>query len=191
MGLPQLYMQPHDPSSWRAWSFNHAANHYDLVTAGLAYQQSQVTLATTAATLPGNNTLEFGAVNGVRDGMAVADLTTPATIAAGARVTGFTGTLVAMSVNASATIAIGDNILFGSGVASLPLEQFILDPMDPDDLGMWLYLHATTHDQLNQVLGTSGFGLVDLDWHDPDQFAEWLRLNGDEHTRFCTALGVG
>jgi len=96
-----------------------------------------------------------------------------------------------MSVNASATIAIGDNILFGSGVAGLPLEQFILDPMNPDDLGFWLYLHATTHDQLNQVLGTSGFGLVDLDWQDPDQFAEWLRLNGDEHTRFCTALGVG
>ena len=117
MGLPQLYVQPNDASSWRAWSFNHAANHVDLIAAGSAYQRTHGT--------------------------------------------------------------------------NLPLEQFILDPMNPDDLGMWLYLHATMHDQLNQVLGTSGFGLVDLDWHDPDQFAEWRRLNGDEHTRFCTALGVG
>jgi len=190
MGLPQLYVQPHDASSWRAWSFNHAANHYDLIAAGMAYQQGQVTLATTAATLPGHNVLEFDTVNGVRDGMAVVDLTTPATIVAGALVTGFNDTLVSMSVNASATIAIGDNILFGSGVAGLPLDQFILDPMDPDDLGMWSYLHATMHSQINQVLGTEGFDLLSWDWNDPEQFATFLRLNGDEHLRLSTALGV-
>lgn len=117
MGLPALYAQPDNAASWRAWSFNHAANHVDLVAAGAAYQRAHNT--------------------------------------------------------------------------NFALDQFILDPMDPDNLGMWLYQHAAMHDQLNRVLGTSGFGLVDLDWKDTDQFAEWLRLNGDEHTRFCTALGVG
>ena len=33
MSLPFLYAQPEDPDQWQAWSFNHAANHYDWVPA--------------------------------------------------------------------------------------------------------------------------------------------------------------
>jgi hypothetical protein len=113
MGLPALYAQPDDPANWRAWSFNHAANHVDMLAAAQAKAPTAV------------------------------------------------------------------------------LEQFILDPMNPDDLGMWLYQHATMHDQLNTALGTSGFDLLGLDWQDPQQFATWLRLNGDEHTRLSGLLGVG
>lgn len=191
MGLPFLYMQPRDAASWRAWSFNHAANHYDLIAAASAYQQLQVTIATTVATPPGHPVLEFDAVNDVRDGMPAVDLTNSAAIPVGAVVQAFTGTEVQLSENAAHTIAIGDNILFGSGMSALPLNQYILDPMDPNNLGMWLYQHATMHDQLNTVLGTSGLDLLGLDWEDPEQFAAWLRLNGDEHIRFSAALGVG
>lgn len=112
MGLPYLYTQPTDDASWRRWSFNHAANHYDLIAA--AQSQKNATL-----------------------------------------------------------------------------QQFILDPMDPDDLGMWQYNHQISHSQLNAVLGTQGFDLLSLDWQNPAEFEEWLRLNGDEHTRLSAALGVG
>jgi hypothetical protein len=31
MSLPQIYSQPDNPDDLRAWVFNHAANHYDIV----------------------------------------------------------------------------------------------------------------------------------------------------------------
>ena len=33
MSLPFLYSQPQEPDEWQAWSFNHAANHYDWIQA--------------------------------------------------------------------------------------------------------------------------------------------------------------
>lgn len=74
---------------------------------------------------------------------------------------------------------------------NVQLTSFILDPIDPNDISMWLYQHQIMHDQLNTVLGTQGFNLLNLDWEDPDQFAAWLRQNGDEHTRLSGVLGVG
>ena len=71
------------------------------------------------------------------------------------------------------------------------LDQFMLNPVDPNDLGLWLYQHQTMHDQANAALGTKGYNLLDLDWKDESQFAMWLRLNGDEHQRISGALGVG
>jgi hypothetical protein len=71
------------------------------------------------------------------------------------------------------------------------LAQFILDPMDPDNLGTWMYQHQEMHNQVNAALGTSGFDLLGLDWTKDDEFQMWLRLNGDEHVRICTALGIG
>ena len=71
------------------------------------------------------------------------------------------------------------------------LQQFMLNPIDPDDLGLWLYQHQIMHDEVNAALGTSGFNLLEMDWKSEDQFAQWLRLNGDEHTRISAVLGVG
>ena len=111
MGLPYIYVAPETPDDWRKWSWNHAANHYDLIAA-VQKQKSQT------------------------------------------------------------------------------LQQFILDPLNPDDLGLWLYQHQVMHQQINAVLGSGGFDLLSLDWTNPDQFQAWLRQNGDEHVRFSTALGV-
>jgi len=70
-------------------------------------------------------------------------------------------------------------------------QQFVLSPIDPDDLGMWLYNHQVAHDQINAALGTTGYNLLEMDWRDEDQFAMWLRLNATEHQRISAALGVG
>ena len=70
------------------------------------------------------------------------------------------------------------------------LDTFILSPIDPNDLGMWLFQHQVAHDQANAALGTKGYNLLEFDWKDPDQFAMWLRLNGDEHVRISAVLGV-
>ena len=112
MSLPALYTAPQSADDWDAWSFNHAAIHYDLVQ---------------AATMQKN-------------------------------VTG--------------------------------LQTFMLHPISDDDVGMWLYWHQTMHNQLNSVLKTSGYNLLQVDFEDPDSVSEWLYLNGDEHARFNAILGV-
>ena len=71
------------------------------------------------------------------------------------------------------------------------LTQYIINPIDPEGLGLWLDQHQSMHQQLNAVLGTQGYDLLNSDWQDPDAFAEWLRLNGDEHLRLSAALGIG
>jgi len=42
MGLPYLYVSPDDPDDWRKWSFNHAANHYDIVSAVMDQKSVQL-----------------------------------------------------------------------------------------------------------------------------------------------------
>ena len=71
------------------------------------------------------------------------------------------------------------------------LEQFILNPLDPNEIGLWLDQHQSMHNQVNAVLGTQGYDLLSLDPNDPDAFAEWLRQNGDEHVRISALLGLG
>lgn len=71
------------------------------------------------------------------------------------------------------------------------LPEYLLSPLDPNNLGMWLYLHQSAHNAVNAALGTQGYDLLSLDWKDEDQFAEWLNQNGEEHQRISAALGVG
>jgi hypothetical protein len=71
------------------------------------------------------------------------------------------------------------------------LQQFVLSPIDPENMGAWLYQHQISHDQANAALGTSGYNLIDLDWKDESQFAMWLRLNATEHQRISALLGIG
>ncbi len=112
MSLPLIYAQPSSQEDWSAWSFNHAANHYDWISS-VALQKNEL------------------------------------------------------------------------------LTQFCLDPMDPDNIGFWLYNHQIAHNQANYVLGMSGYDLLSLDWHDQEVFSSWLLLNADEHQRISAALGIG
>ncbi len=109
MGLSALYAVPQTPDDWNAWTFNHAAIHYDIVGA-IAQQKKQ------------------------------------------------------------------------------NLTQFCLNPIG--DLGMWLYWHASMHNQANAALGTKGNDLLDLDLQDAEQLNEWLLLNGSEHQSWNAILGV-
>jgi hypothetical protein len=113
VSLPFLYTAPQSQDDWQAWSFNHAANHYDWIPA----------------------------------------------IGAQKNVTG--------------------------------LQQFILSPIDPNEMGQWLYNHQVAHDQANAALGTSGYNLLSFDLQDEDQFQEWLRANATEHVRISGILGIG
>lgn len=196
MSLPRLYAKPDTPEEWQAWTFNHQANHFDIIAAGERYQQTSFTLATNLTTLAGNSVMSFASVptaspGGIQNGMIVSDVTAPSAITAGSQVVAFSATEVQIGLPAASNINSGDSILFSPGTNVKALTTYQLSPIDPANLGFWLYNHAIMHQQINAVLGTSGFNLIDVDFEDPDQFAEWIQQNGDEHQRICAALGIG
>lgn len=193
MSLPALYAQPSSPDEWRRWAFNHAAEHYqtaDLINARL---NTPLTLVTTAETTTGNKILEFAAVpstivNGYIS-TAVTD-STNAVIPDGTIINAISSTEVELSNEVTGNVLDGDSIVFTpSSYVALPLFQ--LNPLDPNDIGIWLYWHQEMHNDANAALNTSGYDLLALDWQDPDELAEWLRLNGDEHVRWDGALNGG
>lgn len=43
MGLPLIYAQPSTAEDWAAWAFNHAANHYDWISAASLQKNQNLT----------------------------------------------------------------------------------------------------------------------------------------------------
>ena len=191
MSLPALYAQPTDAASWKAWAWNHQVNHFDIVAAGTRYQETSLTLATNIGSLAGGFVMQFAATTGVQLGMTVGDTTTPSAITAGSEVVALNATEAQIGLALAANVGNGDDILFSPGANVKALDQFQLSPIDPNNLGMWLYQHSIMHNQINLVLGRTGLNLLTYDFSDPDQLQEFLQANGDEHVQICSLLGIG
>jgi len=70
------------------------------------------------------------------------------------------------------------------------LPEYILDPLDPNDLGTWGYQHQIMHNQMDTVLGIAGNDLVDVSWKDKGERSVWIDLNFREHLQANAILGV-
>lgn len=194
MSLPYLYSTPQTADDWKKWSWNHAANHYEIVAAANTKFNTVEILTTTEASAAGATVLQFAAVPpSVGQSsvvLGVVDLSADV-IPTGTTMIAYNTTQVELSADITgAGVGLGDSIQFAPA-SPVDLQQFILDPMNPNNLGLWLYWHQLMHAQADALLGIEGYDLLGLDWDDPQQFSEWLRLNGDEHTRICALLGVG
>lgn len=75
-----------------------------------------------------------------------------------------------------------------SGIA---LPEYSLDPVDPSDSGVWQRQHQEMHQQMNALLGTSGFNLLGLDWRDENKLAAWIQLDAIEHRQVSDLLQLG
>lgn len=71
------------------------------------------------------------------------------------------------------------------------LDEYVLDPFDPDDMGNWPYLHQVMHQQMDTALGIAGYDLSEIDWQDHDRIRSWLQQHGSEHYRVGAILGLG
>lgn len=71
------------------------------------------------------------------------------------------------------------------------LEEAVLDPLDPQKPDDWLQNHQIMHQQVNALLGISGYNLLVVDMTDPSQFSNWVFLNADEHMKMANILGIG
>lgn len=68
------------------------------------------------------------------------------------------------------------------------LTEYVLDPFDPQSM---IDQHQTMHNEMDRVLGISGYDLTVLDWSDPDSRSTWLAQNQNEHYIASSILGIG
>lgn len=71
------------------------------------------------------------------------------------------------------------------------LAENILDPLNPNDIGVWLYQHQFMHDQFETLLGIAGYDLLDVDWENPQELAGWILLNANAHQQAANILNIG
>jgi hypothetical protein len=73
---------------------------------------------------------------------------------------------------------------------SLPIPQFVLDPIPLDDTGAWLFQHQSLHNIMNGVLNTPSNDLTSVDFKDPEQLSAWIWLHAQEHYKAADKLGL-
>ena len=71
------------------------------------------------------------------------------------------------------------------------LPEFVLDPFNPKESGVWLYQHQVMHQNQDAALGISGYDLLEVDFTDAGQFAGWILLNANEHVQAADILRIG
>lgn len=71
------------------------------------------------------------------------------------------------------------------------LDEYVLDPLNPHDMGVWLYQHQVMHAQMDRVVGVAGYNLLDADFTDQNQLVGWIWIHGQEHYEVGNILGLG
>lgn len=75
---------------------------------------------------------------------------------------------------------------------NIALPEFILDPVDIENPGVFSFQHQTMHNNQNSILGITGLDLTDVNWQDDAQKAIWFWLNFQEHYQASGKLpGLG
>ena len=76
-------------------------------------------------------------------------------------------------------------------ITGVNLPEYILDPIDPNDTGVWEDQHQIMHQDFDAVIGISGFDLTDVNFKNPELLAGWIQLNANEHYQASQILGIG
>ena len=76
-------------------------------------------------------------------------------------------------------------------ITGIPQAEFILDPVDPNNMGTFLQQHQDLHNTMNTLLGNQTvFDLSEADINDPGKWGSWIDLNATEHRAIALALGI-
>lgn len=76
-------------------------------------------------------------------------------------------------------------------LTGINLPDFILDPIDPDNTGVWEAQHQIEHDNMDAILGITGFDLSEVDFKKTEYLTGWIQLNLSEHYQAANVLGIG
>ena len=80
------------------------------------------------------------------------------------------------------------NYLKGKG--TLGLSEYILDPLQMQDIANFLLRHQQSHNEINDALTVAGNDLTSVNTKDPAQVATWIQLHFNEHLQWQTKTGI-
>lgn len=63
----------------------------------------------------------------------------------------------------------------------LSLPEFVLEPIDPNNIAGWDEHHVIMHQNQDALLGIDGYDLSGVDFNDLDNLTAWIQLNAVEH----------
>ena len=69
----------------------------------------------------------------------------------------------------------------------ITLPEYAIDPFGNDVA----YVHQQMHNDLDPIIGVSGYDLTEVNWKDQNQRAAWIYLNATLHQQEGAILGVG
>ena len=75
--------------------------------------------------------------------------------------------------------------------AGILLDEYIIDPINPNDTGVWEDQHQIMHSQMDSVLGISGYDLSEVNFKDTKLLNGWIQLNANEHYIAANILEIG
>lgn len=76
-------------------------------------------------------------------------------------------------------------------ITGATLPEYVLDPIDPEDTGVWEDQHQIMHQDMDAVLGINGFDLTGVDFDNYEQLSGWINLNANEHYQAANILQIG
>jgi hypothetical protein len=76
-------------------------------------------------------------------------------------------------------------------LSGVVLDEYVLDPLNPNDTNTWLYQHQLMHSQMDPILGIAGYDLLDVDFKNREELSGWIWLNSQEHYQAANTLAIG
>ena len=76
-------------------------------------------------------------------------------------------------------------------LTKVSLPEFVLEPINPKDTGVWEDQHQQMHQNMDAILGISGVDLTNVDFTNPQLLTGWIQLNSTEHFQAANILGIG
>mgnify|MGYP001594669191 CR=1 FL=1 len=76
-------------------------------------------------------------------------------------------------------------------LAGVSLPEFVLDPINPDDTGVWEDQHQQMHQEMDAALGINGFDLSNVNFENEAFLAGWIQLHFNEHYQAANILEIG
>jgi hypothetical protein len=70
------------------------------------------------------------------------------------------------------------------------IDEYALDPIDPNNPGQWEDQHQAMHEAVDAILGAGGFDLTDIQWTNPVALSSFIQSNATEHRQWADKLGV-
>lgn len=76
-------------------------------------------------------------------------------------------------------------------LAGVSLPEFMLDPINPHDTGVWEDQHQQMHQDMDSLLGISGFDLTNVNFENESLLSGWIQLHFNEHYQAANILEIG